>query len=73
MQITANFKIAQSDCLQSEELYSVVQTLSSFFTPSNHSYYSKFLVLTAIEKGFLLLHKNRSVPICKALQVTEFF
>lgn len=44
----------------SEELYSFVQTLSSFFTRLNNSYNSKFLVLTAIEKGFRWPRKNGS-------------
>lgn len=50
MQITANFKTSQSDCLQSQELYRIAQTISSFFTPLNHSYSSKFLVLKQMQK-----------------------
>lgn len=72
MQITANFKIAQSDCLQNE--WRIIQRFSNsqlifvtiLITPS-------FLVLTAMENGFILPHKNRSGQICKALQFTEFF
>lgn len=67
MQITANFKTSQSDCLQSQELYRIAQTISSFFTPLNHSYSSNFLVLKANAKGFVLPHKNSSGQNCKAL------
>lgn len=72
MQIAANFKTALSDCLQSEELYRVAQTISSFFIPLNYSYYSKFLVLKATEKGFILPRKNSSGQNCKALSYKFF-